>query len=157
MTKSKIYLESNNIRYNCINSQVPFFTFYCYQLSSSIVSQFHSLIVYYFHLSFNLNVEIVIDTHKIFSIYAYIIIRNFLVVLIIMSMLTSSIFNIRFMRQHSRLLFEIRYSIFVHQYLQYRTVLSVFDIIRHITGATEFDSIDTLCIYSIHTYVHRYI
>ena len=40
-----------------------------------------------------------------------------------------------------QLLFEIRYSIFVHQYLQYRTVLSVFDIIRHITGATEFDSI----------------
>ena len=59
-----------------------------------------------------------------------------------MSMLTSYI-------QHSirAIAFEIiiRDSIFVHQYLQYRTdpsrpVLSVFDIIRHITGATEFDS-----------------
>ena len=60
-----------------------------------------------------MNIVIVIDTHKIFSIHAYITIRNSLVVLIIMSMITSSIFN-------------IWYSIFVHQY---STVPYVFNMI----------------------------
>ena len=116
-----------------------------------------------------MNIVIVIDTHKIYSIHAYITIRNSLFVLIIMSMLTSYIqHSIRAIAFDTILDYFIRYSIFHIRYysiFDFRTYtstvpyhpISILYIIPHITGTVlaPYNRIrfDTLCIYTKRTYV----